>query len=224
MANKQIVDYIKEAEAGNLKKAEIIGNLKQAGWQDTDIRDAFSYIGLYNSSPFHTGNPKITTYKTAASYVRGGFISLAAVCVGYAWLISGLNKVVGGLFVPNFESYMQALISSGRIWSIYQTFLESLVLPNAQIMATIIQYTELAVGVGLIIFGFWNFFRSSKVAAFILCLASIASIGLIANIILSQALPLPWIDTANVFASGVGVEYLILLLSFVLAIGHFHEL
>ncbi|MBX4205433.1 MAG: hypothetical protein KW788_04630 [Candidatus Doudnabacteria bacterium] len=219
MANKQIIDYIKQAQDSKLNKAEIIQNLKTAGWSDDDIRDGFAYINLYTEHPLG--------YKKDPKPERGPIVhdrlAWVAICLGYLWLISGLNKILGGLFVPGFPDFVRNQIENGQAWPFYKNILSSVVLPNANLIAPLIQFSELGIGAVLILLGFWNFLSVGFWRNFVLCLASIASFVMILNIILSLGLPFPWIDKANAFAQGVSLEYFILFLSLVLGLSYFSE-
>jgi hypothetical protein len=221
MANKQIIEYIHEAQGSQLTKAEILNNLKEAGWTDIEVRDAFAYINLYDDQPKVSKN-----YSVAAPPIVVNFrwVSLVCFCLGYVWLISGTNKILSTRFISGFADVVRGQISDGAAPQFYKSFLSSFVLPNASFVSHMIQYSEFAIGFVLAVGGLYSFFSSKKWLNFFLCLASIGSVLMISNIILSFGMPLPWINVENVFAQGVNIEYLMLSLSLVLAGSYFWDL
>jgi hypothetical protein len=224
MANRQIIDYIKEAQGSDLKKAEILHNLKEAGWSDEEVRDAFSYISLYESQPWVSSTSKNNTYTASPITASMPWVSLVAACIGFVWLISGTNKILSDKFVSGFADFVQGQITDGQAPTFYKSILNNFILPQAALVSRLIQYSELAIGLTLVIAGIWHFLRKNKGLNFLLCLASIASALMILNIILSLGMPLPWVDRENVFAQGVSIEYLMLLISIVLSGSYFWDL
>ena len=221
MANKQIIDYIREAEIQSLKKAEIIHNLTEAGWDDADIKDALAYINLYPSR-ITVNKTEVMTQSRAITRERG--IALVSIVLGHLWLLSGLNKIFGTQFVSEFAGFVRNQIENGQASNFVKNILSNFVLPNASLMAQLIQYSEFVIGVAFIIGGIWNLIQNNKFVIFCLCLASVGSVLMILSFIMSLGMPFPWIDPANAFAEGVSLEYLVLFLSIAASWAYFHEL
>ena len=51
MINQTLVDYIKSVKAQGYENAAIIVALRNNGWQDKDINEAFGYVNLANQTP-----------------------------------------------------------------------------------------------------------------------------------------------------------------------------
>lgn len=151
------------------------------------------------------------------------WISTLSLTLGYVWLISGLDKMVSGKFIPGFTQYLSDLIAFAPqpLW--YKTFLEMLILPHSTLVATLIQYGELALGILLIAASVQVFLRNSPTLFYTIALLHLAGCLLVGSIILSQGSPFPFINANKVFEGGVDLDYLLLFSSFCLVLINVRE-
>jgi uncharacterized membrane protein YphA (DoxX/SURF4 family) len=220
MANKEVVEYVRAARLKNISDKEIKSNLKQAGWEDTDTKDAIAYVDMFDKrSPINKSTLGVEVAEAKPAPDPKRWLNAMALVFGYVWLISGLNKIMSGEFVTNFG----ASLNPDNATIFYRFILRDIILPNADLFANAAQFTEAIMGALLILFGIVNFFDYSKFGHAVLSFTYVVSAGMIANIILTFNIPLPWINVTQLFASGVSVEYVILLASGVLATAHFAE-
>ena len=151
------------------------------------------------------------------------WIDTVSLVLGYLWLISGLDKVLGALFVPGFANYVKGNLASGVISSVYQPLITNFILPHSTLFAYCIEYSECIVGIALIVGSIWNFFRHRRFLSLILAWANVLSLLLILNIIFALGLSIPTIDITNAFDEGVKLDYIVLLLSLLMAAANFSE-
>lgn len=114
------------------------------------------------------------------------WIILLRIYVGVLWLLEGLNKVKEGWLIPGNIKIVYTAVGSGASQTasigpapiltqppaIYQWFMDTIVTPNAMLFQSSVVIMEILIGLALIA-GLFTF------------LASLASIGLAANFILS---------------------------------------
>lgn len=95
------------------------------------------------------------------------------ILIGAVWLNGGIEKLLN----PNFpRQFAQSLEAGGFVSQappFFRSFMESTVVPNAELFAQLVRFGELTVGVALVLGLLTNF-------------AAIGSIFLSANILLSQ--------------------------------------
>jgi hypothetical protein len=159
----------------------------------------------------------------ARALPASGNTALAASAVvqgalGIEFALSGLNKVADPNYVANFSSFVQANpgASSGPL----STLVQSLVLPNADLFATLLKVTELGLGPILLI-GALEIGRrrlSGRLGAaqgyeagvaFVAALAGIAAAGLTFSIFILNGGVLPTIMPGRAFTTAIPVELLI---------------
>ncbi len=157
------------------------------------------------------------------SQVHDRWINAITLVLGYLWLVSGLDKILSEEFTSGFANYVRLQIADAPILPWYKNLLESFVLPNGILMAQIIQYAELVIGIVLILASIWNFIWHSRMIHHALAWSNVVSFILILNIILFLGISIPIVDAEEVFEEGVGLDYMVLLMSFFLAVANFRE-
>lgn len=73
--------------------------------------------------------------------------------VGYEWLVSGVDKLLFGLFPERLGGLLAQLVSGGRLPGVFVTLVQQLVLPNAVFFGYLIEWGETLAGIGLIAAG-----------------------------------------------------------------------
>ncbi len=100
--------------------------------------------------PVRTAAPKVTIRRLPAS----GNTALAAsaliqAALGIEFLLSGLNKFADPNFVRNFQAFVDA--SPGTRNGLLAGLIHTLVQPNIAFFASLTKYTELALGIVLLL-------------------------------------------------------------------------
>jgi NADH dehydrogenase len=139
---------------------------------------------------FHMENRRSFVGGHLAHKTHTSWLVLLRVYVGVLWLIEGIKKVQEGWLTPGNIKIVQVAGTSGasaeasnqaantvtpilsKVPGIYQWFTDAVVAPNAMIFQTMVVLMEIGIGLALIA-GLFTFF------------ASIGSLGLVANFILS---------------------------------------
>jgi hypothetical protein len=152
-----------------------------------------------------------------------GNIALASSAVvqaalGIEFALSGLNKLADPNYVANFSSFVSANpgSSSGPLASLVQ----ALVLPNADLFATVLKVTELALGpillIGALDIGRRRLSGRLGVAhgyeaalALVAALAGLTAAGLALSIFLLMGGVLPTVMPGRAFTTAIPVELLI---------------
>jgi hypothetical protein len=152
-----------------------------------------------------------------------GNIALASSAVvqaalGIEFALSGLNKLADRNYVANFSSFVSANpgSSSGPLASLVQ----ALVLPNADLFATVLKVTELALGpillIGALDIGRRRLSGRLGVAhgyeaalALVAALAGLTAAGLALSIFLLMGGVLPTVMPGRAFTTAIPVELLI---------------
>jgi uncharacterized membrane protein YphA (DoxX/SURF4 family) len=155
--------------------------------------------------------------------IHDKWINAISLVFGYLWLISGLDKILSGQFVSGFADYTNTKLANPDIFGWYKNITVSLILPHSVFFANAIQFTEVVIGLLIILGSLWNYFKHSHVAHYILGLAHLLSFLLIINIILIQGSSFPFIDPSVVFEEGVSLDFITLLTSFFLMVANFNE-
>jgi hypothetical protein len=138
--------------------------------------------------------------------------------LGIEFALSGLNKLADPNYVANFSSFVSANpASSGGPFSL---FVQELVLPNADLFATVLKVTELALGPILLI-GALEIGRrrlSGRLGAaqayeaglaLVAGLAGLTAAGLALSIFLLMGGVLPTVMPGRAFTTAIPVELLI---------------
>ena len=149
------------------------------------------------------------------------WLAAISIAVGYLWLLSGLDKIYSPDFVANFGESTKTQIQSVHVFGPFQFILKNFVIPHGVFFGNVIEYSEIIIGLVLILGGLWSIFYYTRVGRVILAIANTGAFFLILSIILSVAMPLPWINPFNAYAPGMSVDYLVLLVTFFSAIAYF---
>jgi hypothetical protein len=152
-----------------------------------------------------------------------GNVALAASAVvqaslGIEFTLAALNKLADPNYVANFSSFVS--VSPGSAGGPLALLVQTVVLPNAGVVATLIKVTELILGPVLLIgaLEIWRRrFRGRLGAAhgyeagvaFVAALAGIAAAGLSFSIFLLTDGTLPTVMPGRAFTSAIPVELLI---------------
>ena len=152
--------------------------------------------------------------------------ALIQAALGIEFLLSGLNKFADPNFVSNFRAFVRASPATGR--GLLAPFIQSLVLPNLGLWAATIKYTELTLGIVLLI-GAAEIarrrFQGSLArqygyegpVALVAALAGLVAAGLSFSIFLLNGGVLPTIAPGRAFTSAIPVELLIVPLGLAIA-------
>lgn len=87
--------------------------------------------------------------------VVAGILTLLRIYIGYRWLTAGIGKLTSGGFDASGFIKMAAENTATPAW--WQTFLETIALPNASLFSFMVQWGELLVGIALILGIFSNY-------------------------------------------------------------------
>ncbi len=214
MPNQQLVDYIKE-NSGKISRIEMIQHLKDAGWPDLEVLNVFTFIDSHSDRT----NPQIKT--KIKPYQR--WMAAISLTLGYVWIISGINKILNKDFVAGFGDFTKGSLGGTGIWEPYRGVINQLIIPHATLFAYIVQYSELGIGILLILAAIRHFFSYSRAVSILLSFCNLVGFFLMLNIILSSGMKLPWINPLNAFAPGVNVEYVMLLISLFASVSYLND-
>jgi hypothetical protein len=70
--------------------------------------------------------------------------------VGYAWLVSGVDKLLYGSFPDRVPQLISSSIDSGRLPDIFAQLAQAIVLPNAFLLGVLVECGETLTGAGLL--------------------------------------------------------------------------
>jgi hypothetical protein len=152
--------------------------------------------------------------------------ALIQAALGIEFLLSGLNKLADANFVQNFTLFVNA--SPGTHNGILAPLIQSLVLPNIALFASLTKYAELGLGVVLLV-GALEVGRrrlSGRVAAehgyealvaLIAAFAGLAAAGLSLSIALMMGEQLPTIMPGRALTTAIPVELLLVPLGIAVA-------
>lgn len=73
------------------------------------------------------------------------------ILVGAVWINGGIEKLLNGDFPQQFASSLQAGGFVSQSPSFFQAFMQSFVVPNAEIFAQIVRIGELSMGIALVL-------------------------------------------------------------------------
>lgn len=73
--------------------------------------------------------------------------------VGYEWLVSGVDKLLFGLFPERLGGLLAPLVSGGHLPGFFAALLRQVAMPNAVFFGYLIEWAETLAGVGLITAG-----------------------------------------------------------------------
>ncbi len=83
---------------------------------------------------------------------RKANLALAALqlLVGYAWLVSGVDKLLYGSFPDRVSQLISSAVASGRLPDFFAQFAQTVVLPNAPVFGVLVECGETLTGAGLL--------------------------------------------------------------------------
>ena len=152
--------------------------------------------------------------------------ALIQAALGIEFLLSGLNKFADPNFVHNFNAFVRA--SPGTYNGLLSSLIQQLVLPNIALFASVTKYTELVLGIVLLLGAIEVGRRrlggpiaaqhgyEAPVAA-IAALAGLAAAGLSLSIALMMGEQLPTITPGRALTTAIPVELLLVPLGIAVA-------
>jgi hypothetical protein len=177
--------------------------------------------------PVRSAAPNVTIRRLPAS----GNTALAAsaliqAALGTEFLLSGLNKFADPNFVRNFKAFVEA--SPGTQSGLLAGLIHTLVQPNIAFFAGLTKYTEVALGIVLLLgalevgrrrlsgqFGAEHGYEAS--VALVAAFAGLAAAGLSLSIALLMGEPLPTITPGRALTTAIPVELLLVPLGIAVA-------
>jgi hypothetical protein len=152
--------------------------------------------------------------------------ALIQAALGVEFVLSGLNKFADPHFVRNFDQFVRS--NPGTTNGILSGLVKGLVLPNVAFFATVLQFTELALGIVLLLgagevgrrrlsgrFGRQHGYEAP--VALVAALAGLATAGLTLSIAILMGEQLPTIMPGRAFTTAIPVELLIVPLGIAVA-------
>jgi len=144
--------------------------------------------------------------------------ALIQTALGIEFILSGLNKFADPHYIQNFDQFVRS--NPGTDSGILSGLTKGLVLPNVAFFATVLQYTELALGIVLLLgalevgrrrfsgrFGREHGYEAP--VALVGALAGLAVAGLTLSIAVLMGEQLPTIMPGRAFTTAIPVELLI---------------
>jgi hypothetical protein len=144
--------------------------------------------------------------------------ALIQTALGIEFLLSGLNKFADSHYVQNFNQFVSS--NPGTMTGILSGLVKGLVLPNVAFFATVLKFTELALGIVLLLgavevgrrrfsgrFGREHGYEAP--VALVSVLAGLAVAGLSLSIAVLMGEQLPTIMPGRAFTTAIPVELLI---------------
>lgn len=176
-------------------------------------------ITTLNATPIHLSQARI--HDRAVSAPRTAAAGLAAVylLVAYEWLISGVNKLLNADFASGLGKELEdGLADNPNHW--YVHLVRRFVLPHASAMALLVQWAELAVGLGLAL-GAVRLVAGARLRPNVAHLFDAALLGaLLGSAVMAlnywfmAGNTLPWVNAAHAFDEGISLDGLLALGSF----------
>jgi uncharacterized membrane protein YphA (DoxX/SURF4 family) len=174
----------------------------------------------------HCGAERSTSMATQGVVTaRTAVWALSAVYLlfAYEWLISAFNKLLSADFRPGLASQLQTMVADNPLgW--YVRFLNRAVIPHAETFALVIEWSEVAVGLGFIL-GAARLLGGARLGP---RLAFWCDLALIAALAGSAVMTLnywfltghdkPWLDASAVFDEGITIDGLLALISIALLV------
>jgi hypothetical protein len=144
--------------------------------------------------------------------------ALIQAVLGIEFVLSGLNKFADPSFNQHFEAFVRASPGSQR--GLFTGLIQTLVLPNLGFWAFVIEWTELLLGLVLLVGaaeiarrrvsgGFGSQHRYEAPVALVAAIAGLIAAALSFSIFLLQGGVLPEIQPGRAFTSAIPVELLI---------------
>ncbi len=166
------------------------------------------------------GNDKGTAVFGAARLPLVGLL-LIQLFLGYEWLMSGLTKIVRGGFASGLADELAEKSEGVGGW--YGSFLDEVVIPNAEVFGWLIVAGELVAGIGLAAAGLVWLLRRERLGVSgrttvlaVTALAALGSIFMNVNFHLANGSAHPWLIPGDGFDEGVDLDSLMPALQLVL--------
>lgn len=143
--------------------------------------------------------------------------------IGYEWFVSGLIKITNGDFTSGLADDLAMKSASAPSW--YASFLNGVVIPNAQLFGYMIEIAEILIGLAFIvgpliwIFGWAKI--SDRVRWYILFFTVAAAIGgifMALNFHFANGYSHPWFMPEDSFDEGVDFDSFLVAVNFVIAV------
>lgn len=132
--------------------------------------------------------------------------------LAYEWLISGIDKFIN----PNFTIQLAKTIASGlngNPYGPYVALVRAIVLPNASLFGLLTEIGEVGIGATLAlatVVCIWRPGTRLSVHAGLAASGALAGATFLSlNYFLQTGSPLPWVDGANAFREGIGIDILL---------------
>ena len=152
--------------------------------------------------------------ETAASRLPLIGLLLVQAFVGYEWFMSGLTKIYRGGFPSSLGKELTEKSKGSVSW--YKSFLDGSVIPNASAFGHLIEITELAVGVAVVVAAVIWLSRWQRlgdggrvVLLATTIVASLAAIFMAVNFHLANGAPHPWLIPKDGFDEGIDLDSLL---------------
>ncbi|HEX7949584.1 MAG TPA: hypothetical protein VF494_04475 [Candidatus Limnocylindrales bacterium] len=149
-------------------------------------------------------------FEGSARPVLAGLLAVQAF-LGYEWLMSGLAKVLSGEFVSGLGDHFNETLDEAS--GFYKSFLETTVIPNAQLFGYLVTIGEVALGMGLIVAAATWWFRWSSlslggrsIVLGVVVLGGVIAIFMNVNFHLANGSSHPWLIAADPFDEGVDLD------------------
>jgi hypothetical protein len=131
--------------------------------------------------------------------------------LGYEWIMSGLSKALAG----DFATGLGGTLSDGSkdMSGFYKSFLDGIVIPNAEAFGYLVMFGELAIGITLITVAAVWWFRWSKLSTtgrsvilWLVLLAGVFATFMNVNFHIAGGASHPWLIAADPFGEGVDLD------------------
>ena len=147
---------------------------------------------------------------------RLALIALLAIqiSIGYEWFSSGLTKIYRGTFVPGLAGELREKSEGTAGW--YRSILDHQVIPHARLFGYLIEWGELAVGVGLVAAAAWWLYRGERASRRVriaiystTIIAALAGTFMAVNFHIANGSPHAWVIPKDGFDESVDLDSLL---------------
>lgn len=158
----------------------------------------------------------------AGSLALKGFCVVMAF-IGYEWLMSGITKLVRGGFASGLAAELTEKSEGSLTW--YKSFLDSLIIPNANAFGILIEVGEVLIGVALVgaaialLFRWHRLGYREELAVWsAIAIGSVGAIFMNINFHLANGSSHPWLIPTDGFDEGVDMDSLLPLIELVFVV------
>lgn len=163
-----------------------------------------------NPPPGAASRAGLDEIRAKPSLSMGGLLVVTMV-IGYEWFVSGLVKFVRGGFPAGLADELREKSEGTAGW--YASFLQSVVIPNAELTGYVIETSELLAGVALIAGPLIWLLAWDRVTdgvrmtvLFLIAAATIGGTFLAINLHLANGAAHPWLLPADGFDEGIDLD------------------